>query len=130
MRISLKAAVAAGLAIVAGAAIAQGGTGWHGIGQTVASADAGSVTIAAHGEPRDREIMVCIEGHMMRLLDATLHFEGGGTQSIRIRQRIADGGCSEGAGLNGHNHGVESAEISYDQAVLAGGSAHVQLFVR
>jgi hypothetical protein len=74
--------------------------------------------------------MFCVEGHIMRLQQAVLHYDGGGTQSIRINQRLADGGCSEGSGLSGRNHAVVSADISYDQAVLAGGSAHVQLFVR
>ena len=130
MRISSKAALAAGLAIMAGGAMAQGGTGWHGIGQAVAPTDAGSVTIAAHGEPRDREIMFCVEGHAMRLNQAVLHFQGGGTQSMRISERLADGGCSVGKSLSGHNHAVESAEVTYDQATLAGGTARVQLFVR
>ena len=130
MRISLKAALAAGLALGAAAALAQGGTGWYGIGQAVAQPDAASVSIAAHGDAHNHEIMVCVEGHAMKLTDATLHFEGGGTQSMRIRQRLDDGGCSDGKGLSGRNHAVTSAEIGYDQAVLAGGSAHVQLFVR
>ena len=130
MRISMRAALAAGLATIAATALAQGGTGWHGIGQAVAPADAASVTISATGDTRDREIMFCIEGHAMRLNNATLHFQGGGTQTMRISERIADGGCSAGKTLSGRNHAVESAEVSYDQAILAGGTAHVQLFVR
>ena len=130
MRISLNAALAAGLAIAAAGAAAQGGTGWHGIGQAMAPTDAGTVTIAGNGEPRDREIMFCVEGHAMRLNQAMLHFQGGGTQSIRISERLADGGCSAGKTLSGHNHAVESAEVTYDRAILAGGTARVQLFVR
>jgi hypothetical protein len=114
----------------AGPAMAQSGTGWYGIGQAAAAPDAGSVTIAAHGDPHNHEIMFCVEGHNMRLNDAVLHFQGGGTQSIHISERIADGGCSRGKTLSGHNHAVESAEVTYDQAILAGGAAHVQLFVR
>ena len=130
MRISSKAALAAGLAIVAAGAAAQSGTGWHGIGQATAPPDAGTVTIAGHGEPRDHEIMFCVEGHAMRLNQAVLHFQGGGTQTMRISERLADGGCSVGKSLSGHNHAVESAEVTYDQAILAGGTARVQLFVR
>lgn len=130
MRISARAALAAGLATLAAGVSAQGGTGWHGIGQAVAPTDAASVTIAATGGPRDREIMFCVEGHAMRLNQAVLHFEGGGTQSMRISERIADGGCSAGKTLSGHNHAVQSADVTYDQAILAGGAAHVQLFVR
>ena len=128
MRVSVGSVLAAGLAALAGAAAAQ--SGWQGIGQAVAPADAGKVTIAARGEPRNREIMFCVEGHAMRLLNATLHFQGGGTQSVRINERLADGRCSRGANLTGRKHGVESAEVAYDQAILAGGSARVQLYVR
>lgn len=125
-----KRAVAILCLAAAGPALAQSGTGWYGIGQAPAAPDAGSVTIAARGEPRNREIMFCVEGHAMRLGDAVLHFQGGGTQSIHISERIADGGCSRGKNLSGRNRAVESAEVTYDQAILAGGTARVQLFVR
>lgn len=120
--------LAAALLLVAAPAAAQ--SGWYGIGQTAAPTDAAMVTIPAHGEATNREIMFCIEGHAMRLNTATLHFDGGGTQSIRIGERITDGGCSAGHSLSGHNRAVQSAEITYDQALLAGGTARVQLFVR
>jgi hypothetical protein len=122
---------AAILAMLAAPALAQqSGSGWYGIGQAVAPTDAGSVSIAAHGDAGNHELMVCIEGHVMRLNQAILHFQGGGTQTMRISERVADGGCSGGHGLSGRNHAVESAEVTYDQATLAGGTAHVQLFVR
>ena len=126
-----RIALAATLALAAPAmAVAQGGSGWYGIGQATAPADAGSVTIAAHGDPGNHELMFCIEGHIMRLNQATLHFQGGGSQTIRISERIADGGCSVGHGLTGRNHAVESADVTYEQALLAGGTARIQLFVR
>jgi hypothetical protein len=124
------AALAFTMALAAPAVAQQSGTGWHGIGQALAPADAGSVTVAAHGEPTDHEFMICIEGHVMRLNQGTLHFQGGGTQVMRFSERVADGGCSAGHGLSGHNHAIESADVSYDQAILAGGTVHVQLFVR
>ena len=130
MRVSARTFLAASAAALAAAATAQGGTGWHGIGQAVAPADAATVTIPAQGDPRDREIMFCVEGHAMRLNQGTLHFQGGGTQQVRIGERLADGGCSAGKSLSGHNHAVESAEVTYDRAILAGGTARVQLFVR
>lgn len=130
MRISTRAALAAGLATLAAAVAAQGGSGWYGIGQAAAAPDAGSVTIAARGEPRNHEIMFCVEGHAMGLNEAVLHFQGGGSQSVRISERLADGGCSRGKTLFGHNRAVESADVTYDQALLAGAAARVQLFVR
>ena len=125
-----KRAVAILSLAVAGPALAQSGTGWYGIGQAPAPTDAASVTIAARGESRNREIMFCVEGHAMRLGDAVLHVQGGGTQSIHISERIADGGCSRGKSLSGRNRAVESADVTYDQAILAGGNVRVQLFVR
>jgi len=130
----LKRALAMACLATATAATAQSGSGWHGIGQAPAPADAAAVTVAVNpagqSETRNREIMFCVEGHVMRLNNATLHFEGGGTQSIRISERVADGGCSRGKTLSGRGHGLESAEVTYEQAMLAGGSARVQLFVR
>jgi len=130
----MKRAVTLACLAMAGPALAQSGSGWHGIGQAPAPADAATVTIAVtpsgQSETRNREIMFCIEGHIMRLNTATLHFEGGGTQSIRINERVADGGCSRGKTLSGRSHGLVSAEVTYEQAILAGGSARVQLFVR
>ena len=130
MSISPRCAALAMTVLLAAPAAAQSGSGWHGIGQAVAPADAASVTIAAHGESDNHEIMICIEGHVMRLHQATLHLQGGGTQTIRISERVADGGCSVGHGLTGRSRAVESADVTYDQAILAGGTARVQLFVR
>jgi hypothetical protein len=130
MSISKRAIAVAWITALAAPALAQSGSGWYGIGQAAAPADAASITIAARGEPRNREIMFCIEGHVMRLNQATLHLQGGGTLSIRINERVADGGCSRGKSLSGRNRAVESADVTYDQAMLAGGTAHVQLFVR
>ena len=126
----MKRAIIVACLAAAGPALAQSGTGWHGIGQAVAPANAGSVSVTATGEAGNREIMFCVEGHVMRLNQATLHFPGGGTQSIRINERVADGGCSRGKSIAGRSHAIESAEVTYDQAILAGGTARVQLFVR
>jgi len=126
----MKRAIGMACLAVAGPALAQSGSGWHGIGQAAAPPDAASVTIAATGERTNREIMFCVEGHVMRLNEAVLHYPGGNTQSIRISERVADGGCSRGKTLSGRDHAVVSAVVTYDQATLAGGSARVQLFVR
>ena len=130
MSISPRGVALACTMALAAPAVAQSGSGWHGIGQALAPTDAGSVTVAAHGEANNHELMICIEGHVMRLNQATLHLQGGGTQVMRFNARVADGGCSDGKSLNGRSHAVESVDVTYDQAVLAGGTAHVQLFVR
>ncbi|HEU0100033.1 MAG TPA: hypothetical protein VFQ67_14825 [Allosphingosinicella sp.] len=130
MGVSYKAAAAVAVLTLAAAASAQGGRAWQGIGKGTATPDSGSVAIPARGGPRDRELMICAEGRAIRLNVATLRFEGGATQSLKIGERLADGGCTGGKGFSGRNHSVESIEVAYDKATLAGGTARIELFVR
>jgi len=109
-------------------ALAQ--SGWTGIGQAAATPEAASVTINARGEARQREIMFCLEGHLLRLNEAVLHYQGGATQNVRLRQRVADGGCSRMATLSGRNRILVSAHVAYDPATLEGARTQVQIFVR
>lgn len=117
------------LTALAAPALAQ--SGWTGIGHAVATPEAGSVTINARGEARQREIMFCVEGHLLRLNEAVLHFQDGATQNVRLRQRIADGRCSRMASLSGgRNRILVTADVSYDPATLEGARTEVQIFVR
>jgi len=113
---------------LAAPALAQ--SGWTGIGHAPATPEAGSVTVPARGGARQREIMFCVEGHLVRLNEAVLHYEGGAIQNLRLRQRVADGGCSRMATLSGRNRILTSAVVAYDPATLEGGRTQVQIFVR
>ena len=93
MRVRKGIVLAAAGGFVAMPALAQ--SGWRGIGRAQADPGAASVTITvARGDPRYREMMVCVEGQAIRLPDAILHYQDGRVQTMQIRARIADGGCS------------------------------------
>ena len=123
-----KIIVPAAVAIAAMPVLAQ--SGWTHIGEAKAEASAGSATIAAHGNARHRQVMVCVEGHVIRLNDTVVRYQDGRTQTLQLRARIPDGGCSRMAELGGRTRQVASAEVGYDPATLQGGSATVQLFAR
>ena len=120
--------VTAAAAIAAMPALAQ--SGWTHIGEAAAAASARSATIAAHGDPRHRQVMVCVEGHAIRLTDTMVRYQDGRTQTLQLRARIPDGGCSRMIELTGRTRQIESADVGYDPATLQGGNATVQLFAR
>jgi hypothetical protein len=125
--IEWRAAAIAVLVAVSAPAIAQ--SGWAQVGSSTAEAGAGTASMTPTLDPRYREIMFCVDGHLIRLNDATIHFEGGTQQTLRVRERIADGGCSRMSTI-GSRHRIERVEIAYDAATLAGAGAHVQLYAR
>lgn len=125
--INWKAAALA--ALVAGSAPALAQSGWAQVGQSVASGAEGSTTMTPTLDPRYRQVMFCVDGHAIRLNQAVIHFEGGVQQTIAIRARVTDGGCSRMVGLSSR-HTIERVEVAYDPATLDGASAHVQLYAR
>jgi len=122
-----KAAAIAVLVAASAPAIAQ--SGWAQVGNSLAEASAGTTSMTPTLDPRYREIMFCVDGHLIRLNDATIHFEGGTQQTVRVRARVADGGCSR-MSMIGSRRTIQRVEIAYDPATLAGASAHVQLYAR
>jgi hypothetical protein len=122
-----KAAAIAVLAAASAPALAQ--SGWAQVGSSTAEAGAGTTSMTPTLDPRYREIMFCVEGHPIRLNDATFHFEGGTQQTIRVRARVAAGGCSR-MSVIGSRRTIERVEIAYDPATLAGASARVELYAR
>ena len=126
--IKRKAAALAVLVAASAPAIAQ--SGWAQVGQAVAQASASAATVSSPVlDPRYREGMICVDGHLIRLNQAIIHYEGGTQQTIQLRARVANGGCSRGFGLNSR-HTIQSVEVTYDPATLEGASAHVQLYAR
>ncbi len=122
-----KAAAIAVLVAASAPAIAQ--SGWAQVGNSLAEASAGTTSMTPTLDPRYREIMFCVDGHLIRLNDATIHFEGGTQQTVRVRARVVDGGCSR-MSMIGSRRTIQRVEIAYDPATLAGASAHVQLYAR
>jgi len=73
--------------------------------------------------------MFCTQDHAVRLSEATVRFRDGRAQNVRIRARVADGGCSRMATV-GRNRDIESVDVGYEPASLEGTRARVQLFGR
>ena len=116
MSMSKRAVALACLIVLAGAgpgaSPARAGTG---SARPRRRRDAGSVTVAAHGDARNREIMFCIEGHVMRSTMPRSISRAAAPSRFGSASDVADGGCSRGKSLSGHNHAVESAEVTYDR---------------
>ncbi len=123
-----KAAVLAAIAMVV-AAPAAAQSGWTGVGGRRVGGDAGRGTITVRWQAQFREIMFCVEGRAVRLLDADIRFRDGRSQNVRIRSRIPDGGCSRVSAV-GRNRDIATVDIAYDPASLEGGRVDVDLFAR
>jgi hypothetical protein len=127
MMIGWRAAALAALAAVSAPALAQ--SGWAQVGHSVAAAGQGSTTMTPTLDPRYRELMFCVDGSVIRLNDATIHFDGGTQQTIRVRARVTNGGCSRMFTLSSR-HTIQRVEVAYDPVTLGGASAQVQLYAR
>jgi hypothetical protein len=131
MEMSLRkaAAGAALLCLIAAPAAAQ--SGWTMVGYAVldGGAAAGTGTIRTRWQAQFREIMFCAEDHAVHLTDATVRFRDGRTQNVRVRMRVANGGCSRMSNV-GRNRDIEAVDLSFDAASLEGQRARVQLFGR
>jgi hypothetical protein len=127
---SFRNASALAACIAAAAAPAAAQSGWSGVGWAAASGDSGRIAITAHSDPRFRELMICVEGHAVRINDADLRFDDDHRQSIHIRARLADGACGRMYTLNSRGKAIAAADVTYDTASLAGGTVRVQLFAR
>ncbi len=124
-----KFAVAAAL-LTLPAVPAAAQSGWSGIGQADATGTVDHVAITAHGDPHFHELMICIDGHALRLTGVNLTFGDNHTQAISIHDRLAAGGCSRALTLNAHNQPVTGGTVTFEAATLAGGTATVQFFGR
>ncbi|HEY0111573.1 MAG TPA: hypothetical protein VGB59_00315 [Allosphingosinicella sp.] len=119
------AAVAAALAAPS---VAQD-SGWRTLGRAPVNPEATSGTINVRWDPNLREAMFCVDGHGVRLTDATLRLQDGSAKLVKIRQTLADGGCSKALPLP-RKADVASVDIAYDSASLGGAKAKVQLTAR
>ena len=119
---------AAAAALLAAPATAQE-TGWTTVGRASLGPDAASSTMKVRWDPQFRQGMFCTDGHAIKLGDATLRFEDGTAKVVKVRQKLADGGCSKPIAVPRKSH-VATVDIAYDSATVAGGKAKVQLVAR
>ena len=120
--------LAAAAAAVAAPAGAQG-SGWTTIGRGATEPDSDSGTIAVRWDPDFREAMLCVEGHAIRVAEATLRFEDGSSKVVKLRQLLADGACSKPLAVP-RKAKVASVDIGYDGESLAGAGAELQIAAR
>ena len=123
---SIGLAVAA--AAMAAPALAQD-TGWTTVGRTAVGPDSSSGTIQVRWDPDFRQAMFCVDGHGMRLDQATLRLEDGSTRVVKLRQTLADGACSKPLSI-ARKTKLAAVDIAYDSGSLDGAQAKVQLTAR
>jgi hypothetical protein len=127
MSLARSAALAALLGLIAAPAVAQ--KGWSAVGRAKIDSEAATGTLEVKWQPGYREIMLCAEGNAVKLDTLVLQFRDGKSQPVKLRARLADGGCSKTASV-ARNRDVATADISYDRASLAGGKTRLQLYAR
>ena len=127
-----RAAVLAALGILAAAAapaLAQD-RGWGMIGQRQVSGGVDHDTIPARGGEQYRQIMFCVEDAPIRFRAVTIRFQGGTSQQMTLRDRIAAGRCGAAITLRGRDRDVAGIDIAYEAASLGGATAKVQAYAR
>ena len=128
MRLGRTIVIAAAAAILAGPATAQD-SGWSTVGRVTVGPDASSGTMTVRWDPSFRQGMFCADGAGVRLADATLRFADGTSKIVKVRQKLADGGCSKPIAVPRKSQ-VATLDIAYDSATLNGGKAKLQLAAR
>lgn len=124
-----KTALAAALAMI-GAAPLAAQTGWSSIGSGSLSGPAGRATLAAHGDPAYRQLMLCAEGHPVRLVDIVVTYADNHSQTIHDSERLANGACGRMLDLSSRRQAVTSVDVVFDAPSLADGTARIDLFAR
>lgn len=127
--IQARTAVLAALVALAAAAPALAQTGMGLIGHRVVDG-ADRDSIPARGSAQYREIMICVENAPVAFQEVVVRFRNGGTQNIRLRQRIAAGRCSRVVGLSGRDRDIQAVDFTYAPAAGGGTRPTVQLYAR
>ena len=124
-----KAALAAVLAIV-GATPLAAQSGWSSIGSGSLSGPSGRATVAAHGDPAYRQLMLCAEGHPVRLVDIVVTYADNHSQTIHDSERLTNGACGRMLDLVSRRQAVTSVDLVFDASSLADGTVRIDLFAR
>ena len=130
MRWTHAAAAGAVLMIAASSAAATTDTGWMGIGEREVGDNVDHDTIRATAHDQFRQLMICVEQAPVRFVDVVIRYRNGGTQDVRLRSLIRDGGCTRFIDLRGGRRDVEAVDFTYEAASLGRGRAKVALFAR
>jgi hypothetical protein len=104
-------------------------SGWLQVGKAHLDGSAGIGTIEPRWAPNFSEAMLCSEGGAIKVNDATFRMRDGKVQRLKLRVRLADGGCTKAFSV-GRKRDVAGVDIAYDAASLGGGKTRLQLVAR
>lgn len=122
------AAAAAGVAGMLGVAPAAAGSGWTGVGQASLDGGAGTVTAPLRWQSGFSEMLVCADGGTVRLTGATLHLADGTTKTMRLGERLKQGGCAAELRV-GRGRDIAAIDFAYE-APPSGGAHELSVAAR
>ena len=129
MMFCVRAAMAIASFSMVSVAAAQ--TGWTRIGRSEVAGDGGRATIPGRTEQGFRnELMICVEGRAIRILNGELRYRDDRTQRLRGLGIVRANACSSFFRLAGRNRDIASIDLTYDPASLEGGAAIVEIYAR
>ena len=124
-----RAAAAAILVIVAATPLAAQ-SGWSRVGHGGLAGETGRATIAVHGEPTYHQLMLCADGHPVRILSIVITYADNHTQELRDGERFAHSECGRMFDLSAHRQAMTSIDVVFEVPSLAGGTAQLDLYAR
>ena len=124
-----RAAAAAILAIWAATPVGAQ-SGWSNVGHGSLAGPTARATIPAHSDPAYRQLMLCVEGHAVRVVDVVVTYADNHSQTIHDGERFAPGECGRMFDLSTHRQAITSVDIVFDLPSLAGATVQVDLFAR
>ncbi len=102
-----------------------------GLGTRSVNAQTVSQTIEVRGVNVPRETMFCSDGAAVQIVSAEFRYRSGDAQTLSLRTRVRDGGCSRVIGLRNRDHELASVSFTADPASLDDGeTARVRVLVR
>lgn len=106
-------------------------TAWMGVGTRTVTAEAVSQTIEVRGVNVPRETMFCSDGASVQIVSAEFRYRTGDPQTLNLRARVREGGCSRVIGLRNRDNELATVSFTADPASLDDGeAARVRVLVR
>ena len=125
-----KRAAAAAILAILGATPVAAQSGWSNVGHGSLAGPAGRSTISAHSDPAYHQLMLCVEGHAVRIIDVVVTYADNHSQTIHDGERFAHGECGRMLDLSTHHQAITSVDIVFDVPSLAGATVQVDLYAR
>lgn len=88
---------------------------WQTIGFTTVDRGVDRDTVRVRGDARFRAVRLCVFNAPLVMRDFDIRFANGGSQDVRVRQRIAPGTCTRVIDLRGRARDIRSIRLTYSQ---------------